>query len=186
MLKVNIDAIFLEKYKYMIKNISFMKKKLILPLIILVIFALVLSSCSFTQAESINESNSSSLYVDIITAYYCCLEDDGIENDVYTCIHISFLSPYYTNNLYLYLDLELPSGIYFAYLISMKFYGLYEYTLQVELINHALEAGDYILFAALFFAHPNDPRLATSTLIFDPPGSHDNSGDVPTPDIKVF
>ncbi|MBY9002280.1 MAG: hypothetical protein KGD64_15275 [Candidatus Heimdallarchaeota archaeon] len=163
-----------------------MKKKLVLPFTLLVIISLILGSCSGAQAESINESNSPTLFVGINTAYYCCLETDGIENDVYTSIHVSFISPYYTNTLYLYLDLELPSGRYFAYLISMKFFGLYEYTLQVELINHALEPGDYILFTALFFANPNDPRLATSILVFDPPGSHDNSGEVPLPEINVY
>ena len=163
-----------------------MKKKYLLPFTILVMIALIASLSSTAQAASICETNSPTIYVEIETAYYCCLESDGIENDIYTSIYISFSSPYYINDMYLYLDLELPSGEYFAYLISLRFIGLYEYTLQVDLINHALESGDYILFVGFFFSNPHDPRLATSTLVFDPPGSHDNSGDIPTPEINVY
>ncbi|MHA1304566.1 MAG: hypothetical protein ACTSPI_12790 [Candidatus Heimdallarchaeaceae archaeon] len=156
------------------KNLASMKliRKIVLfcTLLLITISFGIKSSAYVTYSTS----NSSLLTVHIQTAYYADLEGDGKENDIFTSIYISFYSIYYYNHLYAYLELDLPSGEYYAYLISLEFYGIQEVTLPIYLYNHATESGDYILYVAAFFADDSD-ILAESIAIFDPPGGTDGA-----------
>ncbi|MHA1397947.1 MAG: hypothetical protein ACTSSG_12415 [Candidatus Heimdallarchaeaceae archaeon] len=163
-----------------------MKKRILFSLVILILSVLLANAITSSQASSSCSSNSLTIYVEIENAFYCDLENTGVENDIFSEVFVSFDSNFYYNHLYMYLDLELPSGEYFSYLISLHFYGINAYTLSISLFDHALETGYYTLYVLLFFANNHDNRYATSTLIFDPPGSHDDSGDPPNPTIDIY
>ncbi len=131
---------------------------------------------------TVSVTNTSLLYVHISTVYYADLENSGSQNDIYAEIFVSFDSPYCYNHLYMYLELDLPSGAYYYYVISMEFYGVYQTTLSVFLYNHATESGDYILYSAIYFADSPGVQRAESASLFDPPGHTD---DADPPRIEV-
>ncbi|MHA1687129.1 MAG: hypothetical protein ACTSYD_12125 [Candidatus Heimdallarchaeaceae archaeon] len=140
---------------------------------------LIISGSLYSHAETTSVTSSPDLVIVIVDAYYTDLEDNGNLNDIYSELYITFYSRWYINNLYLYLELELPSGAYYSYLFLLQFVGIQTTILPVSFYNHATECGNYTLFAMIWFPGCANTKVASSISIFDPPGGHDDSGDPP-------
>ncbi len=159
------------------------RKALICGLFFFVILSL--SGTSSVKAYSTTSvTNDPSLFVHIETAYYTDLEGKGIEDDIYSEVYIYYDTPDYYTYIDMYIDLELPSGNYYTYLVQLTIAGGNWILLPIRFYNHATESGDYILFIACWFtySYSYDSILAMSECIFDPPGHHDE-GDPPRIEI---
>lgn len=107
------------------------------------------------------------VYIDITTAYYADLEGDGLENDVFVGVRLTFEGAS-TYNFDYYIFLTLPSGAEFGYMFSaatrMEVLNIDNY-----FWNHATESGWYEV-AVYMVLRTGGAQVISESLIFDPPG----------------
>jgi hypothetical protein len=113
----------------------------------------------------------------ISDAYYLDYENDGYFDDIKAnfTIDVDKVDPNTIHDLNLYIYLELPSGKYFQYLITIQVeYAMNSFTLIMY--DHALEYGDYYLYLGTWL-DGNVITYAHAFIIFDPPGGDDGDPD---------
>ena len=158
-------------------------------LVIPIITALLLVSLSYgTRAARPNSVGISSedstepisISVRISEAYYADIDNDGLEDDIYSTVQID-LSGSQRYFLDYYITLTLPSGLNFSYYYSINTVWS-QLTIGNYFWNHAIEQGDYTLTVQAIL-WTGGISHAGHSYTFDPPGGSDE-GD-PTFDITV-
>lgn len=143
-------------------------------LLILLIISLLTSQVS---ADRTLKTNSDSVAVTIMIheAYYADLENDGIENDIFVSVELSFSGSNSYNFDYL-IYLTLPSGHVFNYYISLSS-RVQTLNMGNYFWNHALESGWYHVEASVIL-RTGGIALTSSDLVFDPPGGSGGSDPI--------
>ncbi|TXT53837.1 MAG: exported protein of unknown function [Candidatus Thorarchaeota archaeon] len=113
--------------------------------------------------------------VSIETAYYTCLDGDGMENDVFSVIKFE-LSSSWIYEYYYWITLELPSGASYCYEVHVFAWTDTIYLRNV-FFDYATESGDYTIHVDALLISPYwDSDTVSHT--FDPPGG--SPGGEPT------
>ena len=116
--------------------------------------------------------------------YYGDFDDDGSQDDVRL---ITELDTNFQGNVYcnLYLDLHLPSGYTFHFLIRGWFYTDGSTMFTITLYNTALESGWYLSEIDGYFYLPNHTVFVYDFIWFDPPTPTSPAPGDPVPEITV-
>lgn len=123
-----------------------------------------------------------SVYASFRDAYYADLDGDNFQDDIRLELSLDLYNSYETTNVDLYIDITLPSGTVYSFLVHLILvksttHGYYE--LSVNIYNAATESGWYTASTVAFT--PDDLYSIQETIVFDPPGSN---GGVP-PSIEI-
>ena len=142
---------------------------------ILALFILV--SPASGRIGSTAVSSDPTVSINITTAYYADLEGDGLENDIFVGVVLSFVGAS-TYSFDYYIFLTLPSGTEYGYTFSAatktEILNLDNY-----LWNHATEAGWYKVTIYIVLK-TGGAQLVTESLIFDPPGGSGGADPIGT------
>ena len=110
--------------------------------------------------------------VKIMYAYYCDLDQDGFEDDIYAKVSLSMYDASFYAIEY-YVNLTLPSNVSFTYRVIINTDSS-ELMLHNLFYNHATESGNYSLFVQVVLKNGG---MATDShlFVFDPPGGSDGA-----------
>ena len=152
-----------------------MKYKFFYPLLIFLVLLGSLNAVSGGNRASTLDDDKPYILIDIQEAYYADLEGDGVEDDVFVGVQLSFFgSSVY--NFYWCICLTLPSGAEFGYAIALAAHTNLAY-LGNYFWNHATESGDYtvIVYTVL---RTGGVSIFSDFLVFDPPGGTGGSDPI--------
>ncbi len=138
---------------------------------LLIISAIILLALVPASTAAVTDTTGP-IKVEILDAYYADLDNDGLEDDVYSAVKVSLIPQGIQVYDYL-IELELPSGATFSY------YYVIATNKQVVLYDnyfwdHATESGWYKITVSVVLISSNFEYHET-TLVFDPPGGHGGS-----------
>ena len=148
------------------KNVIMLIKKLSFIFFILLVLSTVSPALGSSYLSLTSKNGKNTLNLTINTVYYTNIDNDDIL-DVVALFDISFTSER-THRFILTTILELPSGYQFthSWFISTK---LSLKTFRLELLDHAIESGDYILTIHLQL-FTGGMTTGSVEYLFDPPG----------------
>ena len=152
-----------------------MKYKFFYPLLIFLVLLGSLSATAGTNKASSLEVDKPYIQIDIQEAYYADLEGDGMEDDVFVGVELSFFGSSVYNFDY-YIFLTLPSGAEFGYAVALAAHTDVAY-LGNFFWNHATESGDYKVTVHTVL-RTGGITLFTDCVIFDPPGGTGGSDPI--------
>ena len=122
----------------------------------------------FTSGNAITP-NSDILEISVLHAYYYDLDNDGVEDDIYTVVRV--YSPYgYVEiiNAEIYQYITLPSGICYYINVTVSGYSS-GFRLSTYWYNIATESGWYHFKATLDNLNYYSYTYDTAEVVFDPP-----------------
>lgn len=154
------------------------KKGLIIIGTTLLIIALFLGSFSATVT-----SGTDNITINIIDAYYCNLDHDGLEDDI--IVKAVLDSNFEADVLaFLYLDIILPSGLVykFDFQVFLELDGSH-LLLTIKTYDTAIESGWYDCKLSGIIVHKDMLLFSESTYTFDPPT--DRGPGEPTATIAI-
>jgi len=135
------------------------KSKIIIGLVGLII--------AFSIINSINVKAETTNTFKIVTAYYCDLDNDGKEDDIYAKAVLSLDSVAETTTGLIY-ELQKPSGNtvvdYYVYTTTADVI-----TFEFFFINHVTEAGNYTFSVHAAVIRGSAITYYYDSIIFDPP-----------------
>ncbi|MHA1971917.1 MAG: hypothetical protein ACTSW1_02920 [Candidatus Hodarchaeales archaeon] len=162
-----------------------MKNKILSLTFIMIIMFMTINTLVVASAQPRSLKDSPPLEVEIYDAYYDDLDLDSYEDDIDIFVIFTFnyngvLRATFT------LDLALPSGLTFSFILEAWFYNCNcPIRIKISTFNTAIESGWYTATLSGFIrGSPLGTFYTMSSLIFDPPTGQ-GSGN-PTASIEVL
>ncbi len=151
--------------------------KKIFQFLILMIFIISLSSTSIGRQNSFSTETLNEPYIgiEITNAFYADLDGNGIEDDIFVQVDLSFFGAS-TINFDYYIILTLPSGESHAYTISLASH-VDKLIIDNYFWNHATEPGWYTVEVHTVL-RTGGVQILSDSMVFDPPGGSEGSDPI--------